>query len=213
MVNYKKSLGIAICSFFGVLFLVGIIQTITNKLGLYNPSISPIIWIFQDIVCCISMGYIALNKVVRPALPGRIGAITLAALFAIFAINLLMSYENINIFSILGQYSSIIICVVEIVAAALLFYHIKVWLPVKISALIYWIPCLCSSFYFSKMMSASEIVLKTDDWTFYEKITNAIQICDSISLTLAVLTIVLTVIWMGKKPDVSYSQSNSIEII
>ena len=141
-VNYKKYLGIAICSFYGAVAFAGIVQILTNKFGLYNLSISRVVWIIQDLVCCCSMIYIAFNKVIKAALPERIGASILAALFISSMINILLSFAEINIFSSLGQYASFIITIIEMCAAALLFYHIKAWLPIRISAFVFWIPTL-----------------------------------------------------------------------
>lgn len=173
MKNYIKSTGIAICSFYGVIALAGIYQILANKLGLYNSSISRIIWIFQDVICCIAMLYIGINKFIKPSMLGRIGASILSLMFALFAVNLVLSFADIDILTSINQYFGITISIVELCAAALLFYSIKAWMPMRISAFVYWIPCLCSSFYLSKIKMATELAHNTSDWALLDKIVNA----------------------------------------
>lgn len=211
--SYRKTMGTAICAFFGVITFGCLYQLISNKFNLYNPSISPIIWIVYDVICCAVMAYLATKKDMLPTLLGKVGAGILALLFAIFTVNLFLSFSEINIFKIIGQYSGIVVSVIEIGAAALLFFSVKAWLPVKISAFLYWIPGLCSSFYLSKIKEAAELAEKTSDYTVMERIFNASQICDYFALALSVLTIVLTIIWMTKKPIAPHAQSNTIDLI
>lgn len=212
-VGYKKSIGIALCSFYGVMALTGLIQILTNQLGLYNPSLSRPLWIFQDIICCIAMAYIAFNKKFRPPLPCQIGASILSALFAIFAVNISLSYADINIWYSLGQYAGVIISVIELVTAAFLFYYIKAWLSVRISAFVYWIPCMCSSFFFSRIKTASDMAQTTSDWTLVDKIFNALEVCDYFALAFSIITVILTLIWINKKTIAPNIQSNPIDII
>lgn len=159
------------------------------------------------------MAYIATNKSVRPAISGRIGAYILSLLFAIFTVNLIISFADINIFNLIGKYSGIVVSLIEAVAAALLFFSIKAWLPVKISATIYWLPSIVSSFFFAKIKDAAALAEKTADYTIMERIFNATEICDYFSLALSILTIILTIIWMNMKTIAPHAQSNSIDII
>lgn len=211
--NYPKKLGAALFAFYGVLSLVGIYQILSNNLGLYNPIVSPLVWIIQDVICCASMCFIIFNKAIQPNTLGRIGAGILALLYGIFTINIALSFAEINILAFLGQYYGIILGLIELIAAALLFYSIKSWMPVRISAFLYWIPSLCSTFYISKLRAASELADKTSDWTLFEKIWSASQTCENIALTLSVITVILTAVWMFKKPMAQHAKSNPIDII
>lgn len=211
--SYRKQIGTVMCAFFGVITFGCVYQLISNKFNLYNPSISPVIWIVSDILCCGFMAYLTTKKDMLPTLLGKVGAGILAFIFALFTVNLFLSFFEIYIFNILGQYSGIVVSIIEVVAAALLFFGIKAWLPVKIFALLYWIPGLCSSFYLAKIKEAAELAEKTSDYTVMVRIFNATEICDYFSLALSVLTIVLTIIWMAKKPIAPHAQSNTIDLI
>ncbi len=211
--SFQKSIGTAICAFFGIITFGSIFQLITNKFDLYNPSITPIIWIVYDILCCIVMAYIATKKNMVIELLGRVGAGILALVFAIFTINLLLSFFDINIYNSIGQYFGIAVGIIQIIAAALLFLNIKAWLPVKISATLYWLPGLCSSFFYAKVKDAFELAEKTSDYSVVERIFNATAICEYFSLALSILTIVLTIVWLTKKPLAPHAQSNPIDII
>lgn len=214
MVNNKKSIGIAICSFYGAIALAYIAQILINVLGLYNSLdtyayTTRVIYIIYNIVCCISMAYIALNKSIRSSLPCQIGATILSALFAVFTINILL-YADIYIWDFLGQYAGIIINTIEIIAAFMLFYFIKAWMPVKIFAIVYWIPCLCST---CLIKIASNIMKKTSDWSSVDGLYNAAEICYYINIAIAILTVIFTIIWIKKKPTVAHTQSNPIDTI
>lgn len=209
----QKSIGIAICAFFGVITFGSIFQLITNKFGLYNPFVTPIIWIVYDILCCIVMAYIANKKNMVSKLLGRVGAGILALIFAIFAINLILSFFDINIYNSLGQYFGIVVGSIQIIAAALLFLNLKAWLPIKISATLYWWPGLCSSFFYAKVNDAYKLAEKTSDYSVVERIFNAMEICEYFSLALSILTITLTIVWLTKKPLAPHAQSNPIDII
>lgn len=213
MVN-NKSIGTAICSFYGVIALVAIVQILINVFNASELCISynttRVIYIICNIVCCISMAYIALNKSIRPSLPGQIGATILSVLFALYTVNLLLTYADINIWNYLGQYAGIIINTIELIAAFMLFYFIKAWMPVKIFAIVYWIPCLCST---CLIKIAVDIMKKTSDWSSVDGLYNAAEICSYLQIALAILTVVFTIIWIIKKPTVAHTQSNSIDTI
>lgn len=211
--NYRKTLGAALCAFYGTLSLAGIYQFISNKYGLYNPVISPLIWILQDIICCGAMYFIAFNKSIKPHKLSRIGAEIIATIFGIFAINIALSFAKINIFSVLGVYFGIILSSIEVISAGLLFYFIKSWLPVRLSAFFYWIPTLFSSVYLSKIKRAAELAEKTQDWTHFEEIWSANQTCEFIMLILSIVTVIVTLVWMAKEPITQHSKSNNLDII
>lgn len=211
--NYRKSLGMTLCSFYGIITLAGIAQIISNNYGLYNPTFSPLIWVVQDIICCASMCFITFNKAIQPNNIGRIGSGIFALFFGLFTINIFLSYAEINMFSFLGHYFNIVVGIIELIAAVLLFYSLKTWVPVKILAFLYWIPTLCSTFYISKLRMASELADKTSDWTLFEEIWEASQTCDNIALALSVITVIVTAVWIVKKPMAHHAKSNPIDII
>lgn len=211
MVN-NKSIGIAICSFYGVIALAFIAQILFNVLGQYN--LSRPIWIVANIICCTSMAYIALNKSIKSSLPCQIGATILSALFAVYTVNLFLSYADIYFWDSLGEYVWIISHIIGLIAAFMLFYFIKAWMPVKIFAIVYWIPDLCSTclnkIAFDMTFDMAE---KTSDRSLVYELYNAAEICAYLEIALAILTVVFTLIWIKKKPTVAHIQSNPIDIL
>lgn len=211
--NYRKSLGMSLCAFYGIITLASIAQIISNNYGLYNPTFSPLIWVVQDIICCASMCFITFNKAIQPNKIGKLGSGILALFFGLFTINIFLSYAGINMFSFLCHYFNVAVGIIELIAAGLLFYSLRTWLPVKISAFLYWIPTLCSTFYISKLRMASELADKTSDWTLFQEIFEASQTCDNIALAISILTVVITTVWIVKKPMANHAKSNPIDII
>lgn len=207
MVN-NKSIGIAICSFYGAIALAFIAQILFNVLGLWN--LSRPIWIILNIICSASMACIAFNKSIKSSLPCQIGATILSASFAVYTVNLFLSYADINIWDFLGQYSGIITRIIELIAAFMLFYFIKAWMPVKIFAIVYGILDLCSTC-LNKI--AFDLTKKTSDWSLVDELFNATEICAYLQIALAILTVVFTLIWIKKKPTVAHIQSNPIDIL
>ena len=207
---YRAKLGGALCAFYGIITLASIAQLISNFFGLYSPIFSPLIWTAQDIICCASMCFITFNKSIRPNIIGRIGSGIFAISFGLFAVNVLLSYSDINMFSFAGHYSNVAVGAIELIAAGLLFFSLKIWVAVKISAFIYWIPSLCAAFYITKLRMASEL---GSDWSFYEKMCDALQICDNIALVLSILTVLVTLVWIVRKPIAPHTKSNVIDVI
>ncbi len=209
----QKSLGVAVLTFYGIIVLAAIVLMVVNLLGLSTPVVNRVIFAVQDAACCCAVGYIALSKPVRAAATARIGATVLAVLFAAVAVNMVLSFAEINIFASIGNYAGVVISSIQLIAAAMLFLTVKAWIPVKVTAFLFWIPGLCASFYFSELKAASELAQKTDDWSVMHKILNAVDTCDYISLALAVLTVILAIVWIVRKPKAPHAQNNPIDII
>ena len=70
----QRSLGNAICIFYGILAISGIISIANSKLGLFNQNYNHILWIVTNLICCFGMGSLALKKCVVPSKLGRAGA-------------------------------------------------------------------------------------------------------------------------------------------
>lgn len=211
--NYRKNLGIPICAFYGIISLASIYQLISNHYGFHNPIFSPLIWIFQDIICSVSMCFIAFKKTIQPNKLGRTGSIILGLLYFIFAVNISLSYADINFTTHLGKYFGIILGVIELIAATLLFYSLKSWMLIKISAVLYWVSCLCAAVYIFKVNMAYEMAKKNSDWPLFERLWSAYQTCEIIAVALSVITVIITTIWIIKSPTVQKTKSNSIDII
>ena len=211
--NYRKSLGISLCVFYGSIALAIIAQIIINKGGFVSPTFIPLIWAVCDIICCASMSYITFNKAIRPNKIGRTCSGILALFFGLYTINIFISYAKISLFSFFGHYVYVALGVIELIVAGLLFYSLRTWVAVRISAFLYWIQTLCISFYDTKLRMAIESADKTSDWTLVEEILDTIETCDYIVLALSILTVIITVAWMVKKPMAHHAKSNPIDII
>lgn len=211
--NYRKPLGISLCVFYGSIALAIIAEIIINKCGLYNPTFTRLIWAVCNIIYCASMSFVTFNKAIQPNKIGRTGSGILALFFGLFTINIFLSYANINLFSFFGHYVDVALGVIELIAAGLLFYSLRTWVAVRISAFLYWIQNLCTSFYRSKLSMAFESADKTSDFTLAEEILENIETCCNIELALSILTVLITVAWMVKKPMAHHAKLNPIDII
>lgn len=207
----KRPIGISFCIFFGLLICSYIYQFMINKLGLYNEISTPIIWIIQNLICCAAFCIIFFNS--RKLKLVKIGSAILAIVNFVFTINIATHFAGINIFSFLGEYYSVFFNIVELVAAGLIFFGMRMWAPLQIVGFSYFIPSLLSAFYITSLNSANKIYEQSGDFSSIEKILSAMEICDIVCFIISIVSLILTIIWLNKKEITPSSVSNPINLI
>ena len=159
------------------------------------------------------MGYLALKKSVVPSKLGRAGAAMLALLYFVFAINHVLSFFEIYIANYLGNNYSIIMSFIGLFSTAILVFSAKVWTPVKISAVLYWIPILYGFFCIGKINLIYEMADEKYDYITVERMLKSIEICDYIAIGIVILTVVLATVWIGRNPTARQAKTNQINNI
>lgn len=207
----KRPIGIALCIFFCVLIFSYVYQYLINKLGLYNETITPITWIIQNIICCAAFCIIFFNSTRN--LPVLIGSGILAIINFLFTINVATHFADVNIFAFLGQYYSFILSFIELVASGLIFFGLKMWLPLQITGFLYFIPAIFSAYFISGLNKANEVFAQTRNISYIDNLLKAIDISDVACFILVIASFVLTIIWLNKKSATPSSVSNPINLI
>ena len=212
----KKILGISFCGFFGAA-LIGRLSNYAISLFEWYDSYSSIgftiFWILVNLISMGAMLYIAINKKVFTSPLGQVLTFLMAALCATFAISHIASRFQVNIYSFLGTYASVIIGVVELVIMAGIMFLSKTWLPIKILATSIYIPSIITSLYIIKLNAAWELYDKTSDYSVVEGISKLIATWNLIGFILILATVILTIIWMCMRTAAPSTQNQKIDLI
>ena len=210
--NYKKAVGTALSMLFGVFVLIGIFNILSPKLGFYDSKIMPFFWMALNLVTVASMAIIAFNRNNRFTIIAKIGAFALIILYISYFINHIVTFttdNTNNIFTFLGNNVSVILDTLTYGAIALLLFGLEIWNPIKYIGILGYIPSLIASFTIAKLND----IPTTDNFEQYESLISRLDVLSYISWGINIITLVLIIVWLVKKPIVPSAQSKTIDII
>jgi len=206
--NINKTLGTPLCAILGADVVSGIYSWALTAFGVFNTIVYSIGWSIINLATVFGAFYIASKKDVFVNSNGRFAAFGIGLLYCIFIINHIISaFGNFNIFSSFGSYASLILgVIVAIVMIAFLFIS-KAWIYIKIFGTIVYIPKLISDYLIVKVTNDSS------NFEVLERIWSYIIICACFTLAFELSALILTIIWMNKKPKAASFNKNPIDLI
>lgn len=206
----KQSIGFGllciICSYLlshGVVFLA-------NLLGILEPSMIQISNLLFEVLCLLGIGLVAFNKEAFNIKVARFVSLGYFVFIAFFCVSILISLcTDVNPFSYLGTYASVIICSLVFILAGITFFGLKTSYPIKIVCALSLLPQLINSFFQLELKQAWEVYNETGNFDTYGAIINRMYTSDYIADFLWVAAIVLIVLWMTKKTKAPSAQNTS----
>lgn len=206
----KRTIGTALIVFFGSFILTFFLTSIYNlsffKLGLYDKlihgySLASIIhsmtFFIRDILCLFA--FLLMAMTIKKSPIATIGAIILSIITLYFTINIPLSYLRIDVFEFLGTSKWLLIGTLEFIAAGMLFFGMKTWIPLQISAFTYWLYGLGSDIIWMVLDKIRIRAIYSDDFSKYNMLLKIENAWTFVGLFISIVTFIFTIIWMVKK--------------
>lgn len=209
----NKNLGAALCGFFGAAILSGLYNVYNIVFQNYNQIATIIIFLLVNLICCISIWYAAKFKENFNYKIGRIAALAMVVLYGLFAINNVTAYIDFPLFKFLGKGAAIILDSLMFVLVATFLFSSKTWFPIKIVGSIEYLVSIISCVFILELNNTLNIADETYDYSRYDSIISAINSCSYIILMINVVALILTIVWMNKRPIAPSIQNHKIDII
>ena len=220
----KKSIGAGLIAFFAsvliTFILIKIINFASNHFGLYYKEfhgfsytnlIFKLILIFRHLVCLSALIFIA-AKIKQSAI-SKTGAFILSFITFLYLVNIFLGFVDMNLFGFLGLYRWIIIGLIELVAAAMLFFGIKIWNPVRIAAFGYWVFCFFDDMFIVILNKAIERAAKTYDYSKVDTLDKIFECFDWVGFIISIICVVLCFAWLGTKNKPNFIQHKHPNLI
>ena len=193
-------LGIPLCIIVGMPILGFIFGFLGQKLGFYNQTFVSIFWIISNLLT--ASAFILIGKRVKFSnIAPNISAYVAGAIYLLYLVSHI-TYLSVGTYLMVEADESLrvgvpILCVI---AVGLIFGYSNASLPVKVSVIISFIPSIFVSIISNQLQNAYENYQATNDYEPYGQLINTLETIGYIESALFVIALILTIVWLSKRP-------------